>query len=202
MELRPLQPSNFTVLRRHPQLSAQFGELNKIIKRVSCVADPVRNDVESAPPAPLPSPTVAWSRRVVGTRLFDAFILGCIVVAGVVTGIEIEYDHDGESHLSPTSRGVIATFTHLTNVAFVVEVGLKLVATGGEVMRFFNPASGRSKLLMAVEVSARAWVPKEVSQNFALRQGHAHTLGLALLTISTSDSSSRRDLVRCRQKNK
>ena len=121
---------------------------------MGCIADPVRDDADrSAPPAPPPPPTVAWSRRVVGTRSFDAFILGCIVVAGALTGVEMEYDQNGTSSLSTTTQSVIALTTHLTNIVFTVEVVLKLVATGGEVMRFFTPASSRSKLLMTVEVS-------------------------------------------------
>ena len=59
-------------------------------------------------------------------RTFEYFILFCIVVVGMLTGLDTEY--------SGSSRGydVFSTvLTEITNVIFIVEVILKLVATGG-----------------------------------------------------------------------
>ena len=55
---------------------------------------------------------------------------------GVSTGVELEFDSG-----NATVNIVCAVITHATNAVFLVELILKLVATGGDWNRYFFPSS-------------------------------------------------------------
>ena len=75
-----------------------------------------------------------------GTAWFESYILGCIVMIGVSTGVELEAGDDPPEGI----RKMVAWVGMITFVSFTAEVVLKIVAEGLRPERYFTDAEDGS----------------------------------------------------------